>query len=169
MPGVSQLQASQIFVSARALRAGTYYGMDAIVGSAGTFKWPLDAVLAPAKLPPDTIGVVGWINRDLGKYYVPVSVIPENVAASAPRPPTMILRSSLDIELLRWRSWRESGNARVSDWTTVGGVNPARIRAGQAVTLELRGQPSGAIVIEIASKYANVDRIQTQLVRVIMP
>ena len=169
VPAQSQLQASQIFLTARALRPGTYYRMDAVIGPTRIFKWPLDAVLAPANLPSDAIGVVGWINRDLGKYYIPLSVVTENVAVSALRPPTMILRSSLDMEALKWRTWQEASGARVGDWVTVAGANRAIIRAGQAVKLELRDQTSGVIIAEIAPKYVNVDRAQTQQIRVLIP
>lgn len=170
VPGASRLNASQIFLTARALRPGIYYRMDAVVGPAESFKWPL-TVIAPARLPADAIGMVGWINRDLGKYYVPVSVVPESVVASAPRPPTMIFRSSLDVELLRWRSWsegRESGGA-TADWVAIGGPTPARIRAGQAIRLELGAKTGGPIVVEVAPKYVNVERVQTLQTRVIMP
>jgi hypothetical protein len=143
--------------------------MDAVMASGGTFRWQLNAVLAPANLPSNAIGVVAWINRDLGKYYVPVSVVPENVATPASRPPLMILRSSLDIELLKWRSRQESGRGGISDWITVGDAQPTIIRAGQPVSLELREQPSGLSVVEIAVKYANQGRLQTEQFRMIVP
>jgi hypothetical protein len=168
-PNLSELGGSQVFLTARALRAGTYYQMDAVMASGGTFRWELSAVLAPANLPSNTIGVVAWINRDLGKYYVPVSVVPENVATPASRPPLMILRSSLDIELLKWRSRQESGRDKISDWITIGGAQPAIIRAGQPVTVELRQQPSGLSVVEIAVKYANQGKLQTEQFRLIVP
>jgi hypothetical protein len=169
VPGAARFNATKIYLTARALRPGIYYRMDAVVKPGETFRWPLGAVLAPANLSADTIGVVGWIDRDLGKYYVPVSVVPENVVASALRPPTLILRSSLDVEVLRWRHWREGGGAKV-DWNIVGGsVAPTRIRAGQTFKLDLTNQLSGPTVVEIAPKYANVDRVQTLPIRVIIP
>lgn len=168
-PNLGQFGGSQVFLTARALRPGTYYRMDATVASGGTFRWPLNAVLAPANLPSNAIGVVAWTNRDLGKYYVPVSVVPENVATPATRPPLMILRSSLDIELLKWRSWKESGRDGISDWITVGDAQLTIIRAGQPISLELREQPSGLSVIEIAVKYANLGRPQTEQFRIILP
>lgn len=143
--------------------------MDAVIGPTGTFKWPLSAVLAPANLRSDSIGVVAWVNQALGKYYVPVSVVPENVAASAPRPPHMIFRPSMDVELFRWRIWRENGGSQIGDWIRVGGDNPQLIRAEQTVSIELRGQPSGPSVVEVAVKYANIDRPQTKTIRVILP
>jgi hypothetical protein len=168
-PNLSQFVGSQVFLTARALRPGTYYRMDAAVASGGTFRWPINAVLAPANLPSNAIGVVAWINRDLGKYYVPVSVIPENVATPASRPPVMILRSSLDIELLKWRSRQESGQNKIRDWITVGGPQPTIIRAGQPISLDLSGQPSGSLVVEIAVKYANQGKLETEPFRIIVP
>ncbi len=167
-PSASRLGETQIFLSARALRPGLYYRMDAVIGPTEPFKWPLGAVLAPALLTADSIGVVGWINRDLGKYYIPLTVVPENVAASAARAPIMTLRSPLDIEVLKWRTRPETGGARL-DWTVVGGPTPTGIRAGQPIRLDLGAQTGGPIVIEIAPKYVNVERAQTVQIRAIMP
>jgi hypothetical protein len=126
-PHLSQLQAPEVFLSARSLRPGTYYRMDATIRPGETFKWPLSPVIAPAGLGPDSIGLVAWINGDFGKYYVPITVFPENTVAQPKRPPTMILRSSLDIEVLKWR-WRpEEGD--VSQYSVFGGNDPSRIRA----------------------------------------
>ena len=168
VPSLSELQTAQVFLEARALRAGTYYRMDAVLSSPGTFKWPLNAVITPANLPADAIGVVAWVNRDLGKYYIPVSVIPENVVASRPRALNMIFRSSLDIELLQWRSWRESG-ARPSEWVRVGGSNSPIIRAGQAARFELHNEAGGPIVVQVAAKYVDFDKAEPLLVRVLLP
>jgi hypothetical protein len=168
-PNLSQFGRVQIFLTARALRPGTYYRMDAVVASGESFRWPLNAVLSPANLPSNAIGVVAWVNRDLVKYYVPVSVVSENIATPAARPPLMILRSSNDIEILQWRSWQESGRERIGDWITLGGAQPAIIRAGQPISLELKGQPSGLAVIEVAVKYANQGKPQTEQFRIALP
>lgn len=171
VPAPSSVVAAQIFLTARALRPGIYYRMDGVIGPAGKFRWPLDAVIAPAKLPADAIGIAAWVDRELGKHYIPVSVLPENVAASARGRPTVVLRSSVDIERLQWRSWsenRESGSPR-ADWLPLGGPASATIRAGQAIKLDLSTQSSGPAVVDIAPKYVNVDRVQTLQIRVIMP
>jgi hypothetical protein len=168
-PALRELQNSQLFLTARALQAGTNYRMDAVISPSGKFMWPLNEVLAPAKLGPDSIGVVAWIKQALGKYYVPVSVVPENVAASAPRPPMMILRASQDIELLRWRIRREGDGASAGNWTRLGGENPAIIRAGHSVSLQIGAQPSGPSIVDVAVNYTNSSRPETQLFRVIMP
>jgi hypothetical protein len=46
-------------------------------------------------------------------------------------------------------------------------MNCLVIRAEQTVSIELRGQPSGPSVVEVAVKYANIDRPQTKTIRVI--
>jgi hypothetical protein len=167
VPQLNQRQAPPIFLSGRSLRPGTYYRMDATVHSAETFKWPLGPVIAPAGLGPDSIGLVAWIQEDIDKYYVPISVFPENTVAPPKRPPTMILRSSLDIEVLKWR-WRPEGG----DWLNhlvLGGNDASTIRAGQLVKLDLNDRISGSIVVEIVPKYVNQDRAQPQQFRIIMP
>jgi hypothetical protein len=168
-PALPDLQNPQIFLTARALQPGTNYRMDAVIAPSGKFMWPLNEVLAPAKLGSDSIGVVAWIKRTLGKYYVPVSVVPENVAASAARPPMMILRATQDIERLRWRIRREGDGASASDWTRLGGENSAIIRAGHSVSLQIGGQPRGPSIVDVAVNYTNSGRPETQLYRVILP
>jgi hypothetical protein len=169
VPALPQLQSPQVFLTARALPPGTYYRMDAVIGPSGNFKWPLNEVLAPAKLRSDSIGVVAWINQVLGKYYVPISIAAENVAPSAARLPVMIFRSSLDIELLRWRVRREGGGVSAGDWIKVGGQNPAIIRAGQWVSLQIPAQPSGPSIVDVVANYANTGPPEPQLFRVILP
>lgn len=166
-PNLNQFAGSQVFLTARALRPNTYYRMDAAIASGESFRWPLNPVLAT--LPSNAIGVVAWINRDLGKYYVPVSVVSENVATPATRPPSMILRASLDIELMKWRIRQEGGGDRTGDWITVGGALPTIIRAGQPVSVELQGRPEGPAVVEVAVKYVNQSRMQTEPFRMIFP
>jgi len=116
----------------------------------------------------DSIGVVAWVEQNLFKYYVPVSVVAENAVGSTDLP-TMIVRSPLDIERLVWRSWQENGGSQQSEYATVGGHNPPVIRAGQATKVPLVVQPSGTTVIELTAKFVNQDRLFPQLVRILVP
>jgi hypothetical protein len=168
-PDLSQFGGAQVFLTARALRPATYYRMDAVMAPGATFRWPLNPVLSQANLPSSAIGVVAWINHEFEKYYVPISVVPENVATPATRPPSMILRSSLDIELLKWRIRQERGSEKMSDWITYGGAQPPITRAGQTVILELHERPVGRAVVDIAVKYANQGKIQTEPLKMILP
>jgi len=63
VPDVSQLGASEIAVRARALPLSAYYRMDTSVASAQAIEWPLSAVINPAGLQADSIGIVGWIDK----------------------------------------------------------------------------------------------------------
>lgn len=160
---------SQVFLMARALWRETPYRMDAIVPSAGTFKWPLGAVLKQLNLQADSLGVVAWINQPLGKYYVPISVVADNVAPAAERKPVMIVRPSLDVQLLQWRIRPESGGSGSGDYINVGGEHPAIIRQGQPVLLPISGQPNSPSVVDLAAYYVNSSKPDTQLIRLILP
>lgn len=168
MPHVQQFQNSRIFIEARALNPGMYYRMDAVVPPGETFRWSLADVLRPERIGSDSIGVVAWVEQNLFKYYVPVSVVAENAVGSTDLP-TMIVRSPLDIERLVWRSWQENGGSQQSEYATVGGHNPPVIRAGQATKVPLVVQPSGTTVIELTAKFVNQDRLFPQLVRILVP
>jgi hypothetical protein len=170
VPPLPQFQGSQVFLAARALLpAGTHYRMDAVIAPSGKFNWSLNEVLAPARLSSNSIGVVAWINQTLGKYYVPVSVVPANVAPSAAQPPQMIFQSSMDIDLLRWRVRREGAGASIDDFVRVGGEHPAIIHAGQPISIELRNQPSGPVIVDVAANYPNMGRPDPKQFRVILP
>jgi hypothetical protein len=167
VPPLPMLQGSQIFITARSLSPASYR-MDAVMAPSSKFKWPLSDVLAPANMRSDSIGVTAWINQPLGRYYVPVSVVPENIAPSAARPPLMIFRSSLDIVVLKWRV-RPEGAGTAPDYVNFGGDSPAIIRAGQPIPIEIRNKPSGPTIVDIAAHFRSLARPEAQQLKVILP
>lgn len=154
-PDVSRLRTDQIHVQARALPLGTYYRMDAIVRSAQSLTWAMDAVLAPAQLTPDTIGVVAWIEQNGARIYVPVRVSD----SSGPTPQgtriITIMRATADLDSLIWRVLAQ-GDARASpEWNKLQ-RGRHMLRAGQPIELE----PLDAgrdMTVEVQAKPTNSD------------
>jgi hypothetical protein len=153
VPDVSPLNSGHVQVQARALPLGTYYRMDAAIPSSGSMSWPMGAVLAPAQLAPDTIGVIGWVERDAGRIHVPVWI------SDDPGPPpsrmriVAILRAAVDLDELVWRAL-ESDRERAPEWKKIARSNRV-LRAGQPIRLEF--EPGREQTIEVKAKVVNSD------------
>ena len=154
-PNVSGLNVAKIHVQARALPLSTYYRMDATLGSAATMHWPIGHVLAPANLTADTIGVLAWVDEGRDRIFVPISVSERPPSAPGGSSIVVILRSSADLDELRWRSW-QAGSASISAWKKYSST-PRMLRAGGLLRLELESD-KGTRVVEFAAKLLNSDR-----------
>ena len=153
-PDISRLKSQQVQVQARALPLGTYYRMDATIPpSAQAMSWPMAAVLAPAQLAPDAIGVVAWIEQDARRIYVPVRVADSSGPAPQGTRIIAIMRATVDLDDFRWRSLQDGDPGHPPDWK-----KPQRsgqvLRAGQPIRLELDGRDRN---VEIKAKAINSD------------
>jgi hypothetical protein len=168
VPDVSRLEAIEVHVRARALPLGTYYRMDTTVATAKTIEWPLNAVIVPAELHADSLGVIGWIEKGGTKIYVPVSVLPKGQSPAPPLAVTVLLRSPIDIEKVQWRLWAMGTTEPSPPWQGLAGNALNTIRAGEPIKLQL-AVSSQLLNLEIAAKIANADEwLKTQL-RVFIP
>ncbi|SRR6266540_1916628 len=156
VPNVGALNAVEIQVQARALPLGTYYLMESSIPSAGLMKWPMAPVLAPAQLTPDSIGVIGWVHKDEHRILVPVVVSDRPSPMANGKSLTAILRSSIDLDELLWRSWRSSSSEKPTEWKKRADGAGA-LRAGQPVELELE-PGKGVRIVEVVAKVSNSDR-----------
>jgi hypothetical protein len=168
VPDVSRLEATEVHVRARALPLGTYYRMDTTVATAKAIDWPLNAVIAPAGLDADSLGVIGWIEKGVTKIYVPVSVLPRGKSPAPQLPVIALFRSPIDIEEVRWRLWAPGTTEQSPPWQGLGGNARNTIRAGEPIRLQI-AVSSPLLNLEIAAKIANADEwLKTQL-RVFIP
>ena len=168
VPDVSQLEATEVHVRARALPLGTYYRLDTNVATAKAFDWPMNAVIAPAGLHADSLGVIGWIEKGITKIYVPVSVLPQGKSPAPQLPVIALLRSPIDIEEVRWRLWAPGTTDRSPPWQVLGGEARQTIRAGEPIRLSLAAS-SPLLNLEIAAKRANSDEWLKIQLRVFIP
>ena len=92
------------------LPLNAYYRMDGEIGTDRTLRWSLREVLAPARIRADQLGVVGWVDGDSGKVYVPLFVTPEAVAGAQRGGSVieLVVRSPVDVEDIKWRFDAES-------------------------------------------------------------
>jgi hypothetical protein len=168
VPDVGSLQATAVNVRASALELGTYYRMDAKVDSAKSMDWPLSAVITPADLHSDDIGVLGWIERGDAKIYVPVLVFNKTKPHGWDAATVAILRSSDDVEDVRWRLWSTIERGRTPEWRTLRPGLGGTIRAGEPIRLSIAKSPR-IQNLEIAARISNSDEWLTALLRVFVP
>jgi len=150
-PDLGELKSAHVQIQARALPLGTYYRMDATLPSSQLMTWPMATVLAPAKLAPDMLGVVAWIERDADRIYVPVQVSDGSGPTPSGAPVVAIVRAGVDLDELGWRSRRE-GDAK---WTM---LPRSRLRAGQAIPIPLEFEAGRVQIVEVKGKAVNSDR-----------
>jgi hypothetical protein len=151
-PDVSVLNSGQVNVQAHALPLGTYYRMDAVVPSAGALNWQIGDVLRPHKLTADSIGIFGWVERTANKIYVPMLLSDQGARA----PIVVLIRPTIDMERVHWRSWSDSGSPQGIQWKSVPNA-PQMRRAGELIRLEFE-RDKGIKVVEVSAKPANSDR-----------
>jgi hypothetical protein len=168
VPDVSQLEATEVHVRARALPLSTYYRMDTTVATAKAIEWPLNSVIAPAGLHVDSLGVIGWIEKGVTKIYIPLFVLPKGKSAAPQLPVIALFRSPIDIEKVRWRLWATGTTEQSPPWQDLAGHAQNTIRAGEPIRLPIAAS-SQLLNLEIAAKIANADEwLKTQL-RVFIP
>jgi hypothetical protein len=155
-PNVSALNSAEIQVQARALPLGTYYLMESSIPSAGLMKWPMAPILAPAKLTPDTIGVIGWVEKDERRILVPVLVSERPSPRESGKSIIALLRSSIDLDALLWRSWPNNSSEKPPEWKRLGN-GPRALRGGQPIEVELE-PGKGIRMVEVVAKASNSDR-----------
>jgi hypothetical protein len=161
------LNSADVRVQARALPLGTYYRMDAPIPASGSMAWPMTAVLAPAKLTADTIGVIAWFRNGTDQVFVPVAVSDRPPPTAGPTSIVAILRSPVDLDELRWRSRRDNSSGKPSEWKKFE-TGAHALRAGQSIRLEL-ASAQGAGLVEVSAKTAKSDRWLSLQMRVFEP
>jgi hypothetical protein len=154
VPNIQPLNALVMKVQARAIPIGTYYRMDAVIPSATTMSWQTTDVLRPAKLSADVVGVLGWVEHGPNRVFVPISV---SSKGSTEKPTIVaIVRPSIDLDRLQWRTWIESESQQTAGWRNF--TDGSRIiRAGDPVRLELNLATAFSIV-EISAKPKGSDQ-----------
>ena len=170
VPDVTRLDATEVSVRARALPLSVYYRMDATVPSAKSIEWPLSAVIIPARLPSDSIGAIGWIEKGGSKTFVPVSVVPKG-KSPPPQPQhtaIAVFRSTVDIERVQWRLWATDATNQPHPYHVLIDNAGSTIRAGEPIRLSILGS-SQPLNLEIAAKMTNSDEWLKVLLRVFVP
>lgn len=142
-----------IHVQAVGIPLKTYYRLDAVLQPGGTLNWPLNIVNGMS-VRPEQIGLFGQLADDKDSY-VPLAV---TGAAAAPAAPlNLILRSSVDVSIVKWRQNAMRGtqcDLSQSEWQSITPDFGGRFFAGQPIALSLPQQQNN-FCIEFAAQNAD--------------
>jgi len=166
-PRVGSATGIGFHVQARALPLNTYYRMDATIAPGSSMRWPIGHVLVPANLTADTIGVLAWTEEGPNRVLVPVSVSQRTRASTDAAPLVFVLRSSADLDELRWRSWKKDDGARAPAWQKYPATQQM-LRAGGLARVALE-PAKGTSFVEFAAKLVNSDRWLSLKLNVLQP
>ena len=94
----------EVRVRAVAIPLKTYYRMDLLGLGQQPVAWPLGDVVVPSGLTSARLGLFAYKDTRQGRLYLPVEVRDARTSATKSHgPPTMTLRSDVDLENLKWR------------------------------------------------------------------
>jgi hypothetical protein len=141
--------AEPVAVTAVALSPQTYYRMDAVVAAGEPMRWPLDAVVRPAAMGPDDLGVWGWAERAGLTVYVPVRVWPESSGEGAPDAgrPILGLRAATELARVMWRE--QGADGPLGDWAVLA---EGPLFAGDVVRLDVPDGAAPTARLELAAE-----------------
>jgi hypothetical protein len=89
-------------ISAVAIRAETYYRMDAQFGQAQDILWPVEILMADdVALTNKDIGIFGWFDTPKTRVVFPIKVVIDNNPAISSTT-RMVLRSGAPIQRMNW-------------------------------------------------------------------
>lgn len=145
-------------IRAATLPLASYYRLDASIDPRGQLEWPVADVLLPAGIGPDRLGVVGWIEEEAGRLFLPLSIHTAGSETQGDAAITLLIRTSHDVESIVWRLWEVGDADPGTDWTEAIGSS---LYAGRTVLLTVPEGFAGRVRVEIAAKLAGQDRWST--------
>ena len=145
------IEGKQVHIRAVALPIKTYYRMDAVGPPNSIFVWPVDAVLAEARLKASRLGVFGWIGSKENKIFVPLSVVPEirRKEVSAVQLQFKV-RTPVDLQSFAYR-WQDV-DGHLSKWLS---YNSSPLHSGQVIPIQLPDDCTGLLKLSIAARPQN--------------
>jgi hypothetical protein len=136
-----------------------YYRMDITVPSAASVQWPLGAVLLPAGLKPENIGLVGSAQSADGSiYYVPLRLSAAGSAAPEDKSQAeIVFRPLADTVSFLWRLYDPHDAA--PPWNKY----DRDVKAGEPITVTLDPLAGKVMVLDVAARPRDRDFIQINL------
>jgi hypothetical protein len=165
-PSIAGVTEGPVQVRAVALPLRTYYRMDAVLPPNRPLLWPVDALLLPWRLEANRIGMFGWVGAEADRTFVPLQAM--QPGAPPPQGPLeLVVRSSVDVETVKWRSSVASEpSSSPPRWLDAGATS---VPAGRPVTIVLPDGPTAVLRVEVTAKERNSDRWSLLNIRIIRP
>jgi hypothetical protein len=153
-PDVSALGAQKVNVTAQAIAPRINYRMDVTLPSAGAVQWPLGAVVLPAGLKPEDIGLVGSAQTSEGNIYVPIRL---TASDAAPPTPKIVFRALVDPNIFMWRLYDPGGPP--PSWNKFN----REIKAGDPIPLTVDSIAGKVMILDVAARPHDGDFSQIHL------
>jgi hypothetical protein len=160
-PDISRLGSAQVNVVVRTLSPHVFYRMDATIGSAGSFQWPLSAVVIPGHLDLDDLGLLGLVSHDGDTIFVPLTVS----RASTSHTFRMLFRSSIDVDMFKWRLFKPGSGP--SAWRPV--ASDRIFYAGDPIPVTLDLTERGELTLELAVRQLHGSFVPTHPLEIFLP
>ncbi len=156
-----------INVRAEGIPIKTYYRMDAIIAPGKILIWPIADVIYSQRLSTKKIGIYGWVVKEGEKIYVPVSVVAKMVSLHQDEKIRLYLRTSVDVESVKWRTSYVIGNAcsQFGKWKN---TSKPYYRTGQPIRITLLPGEKEKLCVEVAAKEKRGARWLKRSARVIV-
>jgi hypothetical protein len=165
-PPIADIAQGPVHIRAVALPLRTYYRMDASLLPGSQFNWSVDSVLVPNGLSANHLGVFGWINIQPEKIFVPLQVL-QHGQPQPQGPVELVVRSSVDIENLVWRSSVEGEPTFGPPKWLEEVATP--LPGGRPVPIYLPTGPRAVLRVEVAAKARESDQWSLLSIRMIRP
>ncbi len=161
-----KIKTSAVLIQAIGIPLKLYYRMDAQIAPGKSLHWPL-MLLKQEKIQARSLGLFGRLAHS-SKVFVPLQVQRDGeLQKPVSQTLTLSLRSSVDVEQLRWRyaSVRANNCHTWHDWIEVSPPYGRRFRSGRAMNLTLPSMKGQQMCVEVAAQSRNEEWLK-QLLRI---
>lgn len=141
-----------VYVRAMAVPIKTYYLMDTQILPGKELRWPVADVIFPQKLYSKKLSIFGWIGTGSEKEcYVPIRAAGKEMnAVSENDSVNLYLRTSVDVELVKWRHCPDlPENSALGEWKD---ADRAYYRSGTPIHIPLPPSETEKLYVEVAAK-----------------
>lgn len=154
------LVAQKINVRAVAIPFDTYYRLDGYIKANGLLKWPLNEVVSLEKLRAEQIGLLGWLDKNETKIYVPI-----NFGKSGQI--TVTVKTTMAVNQVFWRDATLTGKTCgvMSGWYEVKRDLYSYDRGDPIKIIPPQESPTGKLCLEISAKKKNEEKWFNLLIR----
>jgi hypothetical protein len=149
---VSNLVTGDIHIRAVAKPVRTYYRMDATLQQGELLEWPAGEVLVPNKLSLEKLGILGWIESEEHKIFVPLKV-KQKGENDISNDINLTVRARVDYEKIIYRVSKtiQEGQEETSEWEKIADS----LYAGRSLTFKIPSGDNAILEVEIAAIQQN--------------
>lgn len=166
-PHIDNAKNETVFVRAVSVPLRTYYRMDTRINPpAQSVVWPLDVLKSLKNMSTTKVGIFGRIEREGSDEYLPLRIGPPGQAKPG-GPIKLVVRTSIETELVQWRSFPLGKNrTKKPTWIKVSEtVKPS----GTPIEIIVPNGPTTIFRLQISAKTKDMDDWDSLTLKIIRP